>query len=350
MPSRSTLALILNFIFCITNTAGIRKVENATEIDAPSSEVDHVHFFDPLRLNSLFNTSVAELSSGCDDSESTCAGLSTFCMISSSLVSLLVPIIGIRACCWVSLISILGVTVYCFAVSIFPAALYHDHLCTWCNSLCKWITFSLILWPSWLLGLKLKAGYAVVALLSPSLERSIEASWQAREVKLPGPSKLFYESSLFRKKCEDALAEAQIEQGTRVMVGEFRTAVCILLHDPDWGQRDIIFRLLLEKHKHATVSRRACLDMMYKIAAMHIEGCGGVEEISDHFHVLQLPSSTESLSTVIESIGHMTVTNFPSDRHDVSREEAEEDFLKIQNSAREVLRFLNLKLAAKHEQ
>jgi len=111
---------------------------------------------------------------------------------------------------------------------------------------------------------------------------------QRRLQLMPGPVRECYESSFFRKKCEDALCDVIDNNAVGVNLEDIVRAGQQITLNPRFLDRPDV-RQMIQLHSRTTMDRSQAFRVLSALCVFHLERCGSYVPAHCHYNILQLP-------------------------------------------------------------
>lgn len=125
--------------------------------------------------------------------------------------------------------------------------------------------------------------------------RKIRDTPNAKEAKIPGPRKEYYESDFFKQRCDEVFTKARKGDGDLAVMGELREAMISLVGSEQEAERDSMFCEAFEKYGTSKVHRTEFPLMMKYFSIAGLREDGRSKTVHHFFEILQLPeTATES--------------------------------------------------------
>jgi len=125
-------------------------------------------------------------------------------------------------------------------------------------------------------------------LLDDNFMHAVGAEYQRMLLLMPGPTRECYESTFFRKKCEDGLREVIDDRALSVSSDDMVMAGQQISLSP-WFLDSIFVRPLRLLHSGKTLSRPQAVRVLRLFYIHHLEQSGSYVPEHYHYNVLQLP-------------------------------------------------------------
>lgn len=221
----------------------------------------------------------------------------------------------------------------CFS-GIYGAWWRTEHIGLFCRIMCWWVLFQIIFFTIMLCCMCCLFGLIVGASIIIKNEhiKKLKDDYEKKGKLLSGPRKEYYQSDLFKNKCNKAFDKADRTRTGTLKMTELEDAVKEMLGDDNAGVASIL-REIFNEHGNSVVERDEFSEMMKFLSVTQLQDGRFTEEQA--FEVLLLPD-TATMSDVTKAYRKLAIRYHPDKRPGEDKDIVDKDMAEV-NDAKSLL-------------
>jgi len=220
-----------------------------------------------------------------------------------------------------------GMFFYLLYSGIYSAYWNGEHVGIPCKIMCWWAILQMVCFAiaSCLFCLVFGAAIAVKNIVIKKMQTEYEAMMK----EISGPRRDYYESKLFKEKCERLFQKADADASGNLDMKELQAILVEITGNQAIAEKAPLLQEAFEQHGDSEVSQHEFVEMMKFVSVVSLKE--GSMTVQQAFEILQLPE-TASKSEVTKSYHKMALKYHPDKRSDVSPDVARRDMGQVNDA------------------
>lgn len=238
--------------------------------------------------------------------------------------------VGEQAGANISAILSVGLFVYMLYSGIYSAWWSGEAVGFSCQVMCWWALLQMVIMVTMCCCLCCAVGAAVV--IKNEMIKQMKDQYEEKAQDLSGPRREYYESDVFKQKCDDLFDRADVSCTGTLSMRELQDIVTDMLGEQGIALTPILVQCFDDNH-NSEVEKDEFVEMMKFVSVMQIQD--GRFTVEQAFEVLCLPQTATS-SDVSRSYRKLALRYHPDKRHDVDEATVTKDMGEV-NDAKAML-------------
>lgn len=227
--------------------------------------------------------------------------------------------------------------VYLLVSGIYGAYWRGESVGMYCKVLCWWAILQMVVF-SCFLGL-LCCGAAGHLIIKNAIIANMRGEYEEKIKGISGPRKDYYESQLFKDKCDRLFEKADADGSGTLDMHELEAILVEVTGEENIRGIVPLLQQAFEEHGDSVVEKHEFVEMMKFVSVNHLQE--GKFTLEQAYEILQVEQGAPK-SEVTKSYRKMAIKYHPDKRTDVDAEVAKRDMAQINDAKAKVDEYLKL--------
>jgi len=223
------------------------------------------------------------------------------------------------------------ITVFCFVYllssGIYSAYARGENVGTACKIMCWWVIFMMFFWSCFCC--LLCCGVTLMLGLKNEMIKKMRAEYEEKMQHISGPRKDYYESDLFKQKCDRLFEKADSDGNGTLDMKELQGILVEVTGDPNIGNVAPLLQQAFEEHGDSVVEKHEFVEMMKFVSVVSLQE--GTFTVEQAFEILQCPE-TASKSEVRKAYYKLAAKYHPDKQSGDNPEKEKRDMACINDA------------------
>mmetsp|Transcript_77544 Transcript_77544/g.136810 ORF Transcript_77544/g.136810 Transcript_77544/m.136810 type:complete len:345 (+) Transcript_77544:40-1074(+) len=235
--------------------------------------------------------------------------------------------VGERAASFTMTFLSAGLFFYLLFSGIYSAYWNGEEVGLACKIMCWWAILQMVCFSIATVMFCFVFGAGLV--IKNTIIQKMREEYEVRMKEISGPRRDYYESQLFRDKCESLFQEADADGNGTLDMKELQAILVKMTGDKGIASVAPLLQEAFEQHGDSSVEQHEFVEMMKFVSVISLKE--GSITLQQAFEILQLPE-TASKSEITKSYHKMALKYHPDKRSDVDPEVARRDMGQINDA------------------